>query len=223
MKRILVANRGEIAVRIVRAARELGLATVAVSPRDDTGALHTRLADEACVLPGGGVAAYLDKARILAAARATGATAVHPGYGFLSENAEFARQCAVEGIVFIGPTPEQLEVFGDKTRARSLAERLGVPVLPGTRGATTLDEARVFAAEHGSLMLKALAGGGGRGLRAVLSADELAEAYERSRSEAQQAFGNGDVYVERLVLSARHIEVQVAGDGSGAVQHLNGD
>jgi acetyl/propionyl-CoA carboxylase alpha subunit/acetyl-CoA carboxylase carboxyltransferase component len=217
---ILVANRGEIAVRVIRAARELGVGTVAVSPQDDAGSLHTRLADQAYVLPGAGTAAYLDGAQILAAARVTGATAVHPGYGFLSENAEFARRCAEAGVAFIGPTPEQLEVFGDKTRARGLAERLDVPVLPGTRSATTLDEARAFAAEHGPVMLKALAGGGGRGMRAVLSPDDLAEAYERSRSEARQAFGNGDVYVERLVLSVRHIEVQVVGDGSGAVQHV---
>ena len=220
MGAILVANRGEIAVRVIRAARDLGLATVAVSPQDDAGSLHTRLADRAAVLPGAGTAAYLDGAQILAAARATGATAVHPGYGFLSENAQFARRCAEQGIAFIGPTPEQLEVFGDKTRARGLAERLGVPVLPGTRGATTLDEARAFAAEHGPVMLKALAGGGGRGMRAVLTPDDLPEAYERSSSEARQAFGNGDVYVERLLRSARHIEVQVVGDGSGAVQHL---
>jgi acetyl/propionyl-CoA carboxylase alpha subunit/acetyl-CoA carboxylase carboxyltransferase component len=220
MKKVLVANRGEIAVRIIRAARELGVATVAVSPRDDADSLHTRLADQAYVLPGAGAAAYLDGAGILATARATGATAVHPGYGFLSENAAFARQCADEGIVFIGPTPEQLEVFGDKTRARDLAERLGIPVPPGTRGATTLDAARAFATEHGPVMLKALAGGGGRGLRVVLSSGDLAEAYERSRSEALQAFGNGDVYVERLIPAARHIEVQIVGDGSGAVQHL---
>jgi acetyl/propionyl-CoA carboxylase alpha subunit/acetyl-CoA carboxylase carboxyltransferase component len=220
MKKVLVANRGEIAVRIIRAARELGLATVAVSPPDDASSLHTRLADQAYVLAGAGVAAYLDVAGILAAARASGAAALHPGYGFLSESAEFARQCAAAGIVFIGPTQEQLDVFGDKARARNLAERLGVPVLPGTRGPTTLDQARAFAAEHGPVMLKAVAGGGGRGMRAALSPGDLAEAFERSRSEAQQAFGNGDVYLERLVPSARHIEVQVGGDGSGAVQHL---
>ncbi|WP_448639381.1 carboxyl transferase domain-containing protein [Geodermatophilus sp. URMC 63] len=220
MDGILVANRGEIAVRIMRAAADLGLTTVAVSPQDDSGSLHTRLADQAHALPGTGVAAYLDATQVLAAAHATGATAVHPGYGFLSENADFARRCADEGLVFIGPTPEQLEVFGDKTRARNLAESVGVPVLPGTRSATSLEEARAFAAQHGPVMLKALAGGGGRGMRAVLSLDDLPEAFERSRSEAEQAFGNGDVYVERLVTSARHIEIQVVGDGSGAVQHL---
>jgi len=206
MGAILVANRGEIAVRVIRAARELGLGTVAVSPQDDAGSLHTRLADRAAVLPGTGVAAYLDGAQIIAAARTAGATAVHPGYGFLSESADFARRCAGEGLVFIGPTPEQLEAFGDKTRARQMAERLGVPVLAGTRGATTLEEARAFAAEHGPVMLKALAGGGGRGMRAVLDPDDLAEAYEGSRSEARQAFGNGDVYAERLVVSVRTVE-----------------
>jgi len=217
---IVVANRGEIAVRIIRAARQLGRGTVAVFPQDDAGSLHASLADRAHVLPGSGVAAYLDAAEVVAAAQAAGATAVHPGYGFLSENADFARRCAAAGVVFIGPTPEQLEVFGDKTRARALAERLGVPVLPGTQHATTLGEARAFAEQHGPVMLKALAGGGGRGMRAVLSAGDVADAYARSRSEAQQAFGNGEIYVERLVPSARHIEVQVVGDGTGAVQHL---
>ncbi|MBE1531634.1 carboxyl transferase domain-containing protein [Actinomadura algeriensis] len=220
MHGILVANRGEIAVRIARAAARLGVRSVAVHPRDDAGSLHTRIADAAHELPGEGVAAYLDAERIVAAARETGCDAVHPGYGFLSENAEFARRCAEAGLTFIGPRPELLELFGDKSRARGLAQRLGVPVVPGTRGATTLAEARAFAAEQGPVMLKALAGGGGRGMRAVADPVELDESFERCRSEALQACGNGDLYVERLLTSVRHIEVQIAGDGSGAVRHL---
>lgn len=220
MTGLLIANRGEIAVRIIHAARPARVRTIAVSPQDDVDALHVQLADDAAVLPGEGVAAYLDGAAILEAARSTGATAIHPGYGFLSESAEFARSCAAAGVTFIGPTPDQLEIFGDKTRARALAERMGVPVVPGTQGPTSLEEARAFAAEHGPAMLKAVAGGGGRGMRAVLELDDLDEAYRRSSSEAQQAFGNGELYVERLVRSARHIEIQVVGDGSGAVQHL---
>ncbi|GGV10962.1 pyruvate carboxylase [Actinomadura cremea] len=215
----MVANRGEIAVRIARAAAQLGVRSVAVHPRDDAGSLHTRIADGAHELPGEGAAAYLDVARLVAAARETGCDAVHPGYGFLSENAGFARRCAEEGLTFIGPRPELLELFGDKARARELAVRLGVPVVPGTRAATTLAEARAFADEHGPVMLKALAGGGGRGMRAVIEPEELDEAFERCRSEAQQAFGNGGLYVERLLTSARHVEVQIAGDGT-TVRHL---
>ncbi|WP_026404278.1 carboxyl transferase domain-containing protein [Actinomadura rifamycini] len=220
MQGILVANRGEIAVRIARAAARLGVRAVAVHARDDAGSLHTRIADAAHELPGEGVAAYLDAERLVEAARATGCDAVHPGYGFLSENAGFARRCAEDGLTFIGPRPELLELFGDKARARALAVELGVPVVPGTEAATTLAEARAFAAEHGPVMLKALAGGGGRGMRAVMRPDELDESYERCRSEARQAFGSGDLYVERLLAAARHVEVQVAGDGSGAVRHL---
>src|SRR5262245_40063176 len=147
MSGILVANRGEIAIRIARAARGLGIRSVAVYAQDDEGSLHTRRADEAHPLPGEGVAAYLDSDQILAAAHATGCEAIHPGYGFLSENATFARRCAQEGIRFIGPSPEALDLFGDKTRARDLAIGLGIPVIPGTQGPTTLTEARAFAAE----------------------------------------------------------------------------
>ncbi|MDL4774297.1 carboxyl transferase domain-containing protein [Actinomadura xylanilytica] len=220
MSGILVANRGEIAIRVIRAANELGVRTVAVHARDDAASLHTRRADEARELPGEGVAAYLDGEAIIAAARESGCTAVHPGYGFLSENAAFARRCADAGLTFIGPRPEVLELFGDKARARALARSLEVPVMPGTTGPTGLDEARAFAAEHGAVMLKALAGGGGRGMRTVLDPAGLDEAYERCRSEALQAFGDGALYVERLLPAARHIEVQVVGDGTGAVRHL---
>ncbi|GAA2866583.1 carboxyl transferase domain-containing protein [Pseudonocardia halophobica] len=211
---LLVANRGEIAVRLVRAARELGLRTVAVYAPEDAAAPHVTLADEAHEIPG-----YLDQEAIVGVARDAGAVLVHPGYGFLSENAAFARLCADHGLTFVGPRPELLDLFGDKVRARATAREAGVPVLPGTLGPTSLDEAAAFLAEHGAVMLKALAGGGGRGMREVTSPDELADAYARCRSEAEQAFGSGELYVEKLVGAARHIEVQIVGDGT-QVRHL---
>ncbi|GAA3938034.1 carboxyl transferase domain-containing protein [Actinomadura viridis] len=220
MSGILVANRGEIALRILRAAGELGLAAVAVRTPDDPAFPGLRRAREIRELPGEGVAGYLDADAILAVAADTGVTAVHPGYGFLSENAAFAARCAEAGITFVGPRPELLELFGDKARARGLAGEAGVPVTPGTAGPVSLAEARAFAEEHGPVMLKALAGGGGRGMRAVTDPDALPAAYERCRSEALGAFGAGDLYVERYVPRARHIEVQIAGDGTGAVTHL---
>ncbi|MGD9884189.1 MAG: carboxyl transferase domain-containing protein [Reyranella sp.] len=221
LSRLLVANRGEIAVRILRAAAELGIETVAVHSTDDASSLHVRKADLARPLAGSGAAAYLDIDAIVALARESGCTAIHPGYGFLSENAAFARACERAGIVFVGPRPEVLDVFGDKVRARSLAVSLDVPVLPGSSGATSLDEAAAFLAglgADGAVMIKAVAGGGGRGMRAVLTPADLPEAYARCRSEAQAAFGIADVYVERLIRHARHIEVQVAGDGATIVQ-----
>ena len=220
---VLIANRGEIAIRVARAAAEQGLRTVTVYSEDDAASLHTRKSDEARALRGAGPAAYLDAEQIVAAARAAGCDAIHPGYGFLSEHAAFARRCAAEGLIFVGPAPEVLEVLGDKTRARALAQRSGVPVLAGTSAPTSLEEARAFLAAQGAgvgVMVKAIAGGGGRGMRPVSREDELAAAYARCRSEALQAFGNGDVYVERLVPRARHVEVQVAGDRSGGVSHL---
>ena len=216
---LLVANRGEIAVRLVRAARELGLRTVAVFAREDAAVPHVTLADEAHELPGSGVAAYLDQEALVEVAKRTGTEFVHPGYGFLSENAAFARCCAAAGLSFVGPRPELLDLFGDKVRARATAREAGVAVPPGTLGPTTLDEASAFLTEHGAVMLKALAGGGGRGMRAVTSADDLTDAYARCRSEAEQAFGSGELYVEKLVRSARHIEVQIVGDGR-EVRHL---
>ncbi len=220
---LLVANRGEIAIRIMRAAAELGIHTVAVFSEDDARSLHIRKADEARALTGAGAAAYLDIEQIIAIAKAAGCDAIHPGYGFLSENAGFARRAVEAGIKFVGPRPEVLELFGDKVRARALAERVGVPLLPGTTGATSLSEAREFLAsleDGGAMMVKAVAGGGGRGMRAVNRLDELDEAYRRCQSEARTAFGNADVYVERLMPRARHLEVQIAGDGSGSVTHL---
>ncbi|MGA8570121.1 MAG: biotin carboxylase N-terminal domain-containing protein, partial [Candidatus Binataceae bacterium] len=225
---LLVANRGEIAIRVMRAAAELGIHTVAVFSEDDARSLPTRNADEARALSGTGAAAYLDIEQIVAIAKAAGCDAIHPGYGFLSENARFARRAAEERIKFVGPRAEILELFGDKVRARALAERVGVPLLPGTAGATSLSEAREFLASLGdggakaevAMMIKAVAGGGGRGMRAVYHPDELNEAYRRCQSEARTAFGNPDVYVERLMPRARHLEVQIAGDGSGSVSHL---
>src|ERR1700756_5455012 len=172
---LLIANRGEIAIRVMRAAAELGIRTVAVFSEDDARSLHTRKADEARALSGTGAAAYVDLEQIVAIAKAAGCDAIHPGYGFLSENAGFAHRTAEEGIKFVGPRPEILELFGDKVRARALAERVGVPLLPGTTGATSLGEAREFLAALGdggaksevAMMIKAVAGGGGRGMRAV--------------------------------------------------------
>ncbi len=220
---LLVANRGEIAVRIVRGARELGWATVAVYASDDAESRHVTVADRARALEGRGAAAYLDAEQLLRIAREEGCDAVHPGYGFLSEQAAFAARCAQEGVTFVGPRAETLGLLGDKVAARALARSLGIPVLTGTEGPTTADEVRGFLASlgpGGAVMVKAVAGGGGRGMRAVTEAADVEEAVERCRSEAQAAFGNGQVYVERLLRRARHIEVQIVGDGSGAVAHL---
>ena len=220
---LLIANRGEIAIRIIRAAAEMGIRTVAIFPDDDSTSLHTKKADEARRLNGVGAAAYLDGEQIIALAKEAGCDAIHPGYGFLSENAGFARRCVDAGITFIGPRAEILELFGDKVQARALAGRCGVPILRGTGGPTSLDEAREFFSslgERASMMIKAVAGGGGRGMRAVSSANDIEEAYKRCQSEARASFGNGDVYVEQLMPRARHIEVQIIGDGSGNVSHL---
>ncbi|MDR3467218.1 MAG: carboxyl transferase domain-containing protein [Xanthobacteraceae bacterium] len=222
-RKLLIANRGEIAIRIARAAGDTGLATVAIHPADDALSLHVRAADEAREIPGRGARAYLDIEAVIDAAKASGCDALHPGYGFLSENAALARRCAEEGIVFVGPSPEALELFGDKVEAKALARRCGVPVIDGTSGPTTLDEAKAFFASLGkgaAVMIKAMAGGGGRGMRIVDDAGQLAEAYARCQSEAKAAFGSDGVYVERLIRKARHIEVQIIGDRHGAISHL---
>ncbi len=218
-KKVLVANRGEVALRIVRALRELEIASVAVYADDDAQAPHVRTADAAAALGAAGPAAYLDGARLIAIAREHGCDAVHPGYGFLSERADFASACAAAGLRFIGPAPEQLALFGDKAHSRALAQRCGVPVMPGSQQAVTLEEAQAFfTAQRGAgVMVKAIGGGGGRGMRAVTSLDELPAAYERCRSEAKAAFGVDGVYVERLMIGARHIEIQVVGDGHAAL------
>jgi acetyl/propionyl-CoA carboxylase alpha subunit/acetyl-CoA carboxylase carboxyltransferase component len=223
LKTLLVANRGEIAIRILRAASELGLRTVAIHATDDATSLHTRKADEARSLDADGPAAYLNIERVLQLAAETGADAIHPGYGFLAENALFATRCAEAGITFVGPSPQVLALFGDKAAARELAARLAVPVLHGTPGGITVDDATAFLRSlgpNGAMMLKATAGGGGRGSRVVSSADDLAALYERCRSEATSAFGDGTLFAEELVRRARHVEVQIVGDGTGAVSHL---
>ncbi len=223
IRKLLIANRGEIAIRIARAAGEAGIASVAIYPADDGLSLHVRAADEACEIAGRGARAYLDIEGVVAAAKASGCDALHPGYGFLSENAGLARRCKDEGIVFVGPSPEALELFGDKVEARTLARRCGVPVIEGAEGPITLDEARAFFASLGkgaAVMIKAMAGGGGRGMRAVEQASQLDDAYARCRSEAKAAFGSDGVYVERLIRKARHIEVQIIGDRHGGVSHL---
>ncbi|MBX3481541.1 MAG: carbamoyl-phosphate synthase large subunit [Caulobacter sp.] len=216
LSRLLIANRGEIAIRIARAAADLGLTSVAIHSADDAQSLHVRAADEAVALPGTGPAAYLDIAQVIAAARDAKCQAVHPGYGFLAENAAFARACAEAGLVFVGPSPETLETFGDKAAARALAARLKAPLLAGT-GAIDAAAAAKFLAEHGAMMLKAVAGGGGRGMRIVREGDDVAAAFAACSREAEAAFGDGAVYAEWLVDQARHIEVQVAGDGAGCV------
>ncbi len=218
-KKLLIANRGEIAVRIIRAAQDLGITTVSVYARDDAGAPHTTLADEAVALDATGPAAYLDLSTLVALARQHGCEAVHPGYGFLSERADFAQACADAGLVFIGPTPAQLALFGDKARARQLAAEHGVPLLPGTPAATLVEIETFFAALRTldptcGVMLKAVAGGGGRGMRAVFEPAGLAEAYARCAAEALAAFGVGTVYAEKLIPRARHLEIQVLGDGT---------
>ena len=220
---LLVANRGEIAIRIARAAADLGIRSVAVYSQDDADSLHTRIADEAVGLDARGVPAYLDIEAIVAAAVAAGCDAVHPGYGFLAENAALARACADAGVTFVGPSIANLELFGDKGRARAAAAESDVPTIPGIDGAVTQEQAAEFLAGlgvGGAIMLKALAGGGGRGTRAVQDPAELAETFERCRSEAASAFGNGALYVEQYLPRARHIEVQIVGDRHGAVAHV---
>src|SRR3990167_3021410 len=217
---LLIANRGEIAIRIARAASELGIRSVAVYAEDDAASLHVRQADSAVALKGRGVAAYLDMDQLIAIAQEQGCAAVHPGYGFLAENAEFARRCQTAGLCFVGPSAEVLQLFGDKAAARALAERCTMPLVAGINRAISLDEAHGFLAEHGAVMLKALAGGGGRGMRPVFSAAELDEAFARCQSEAHSAFGNNALYIEQLVSQARHIEIQVLGHSTGAVSHL---
>jgi acetyl/propionyl-CoA carboxylase alpha subunit len=218
--KLLIANRGEIAIRVARAAAELEIPTVAVYSTDDARSLHVRRADEAVPLNGSGPRAYLDAEQLVAAARANGCDAVHPGYGFLSENAAFARRCAQAGLTFVGPQAETLELLGDKVRARALAEQHGVPIVPGLSRSVDVAAAERFLAAlpaGSALVIKAVAGGGGRGMRIVRQAGEVGEAMARAQSEAGAAFGNPDVYVEQLVKNARHVEVQIAGDDSGAV------
>ncbi|MDP0397652.1 acetyl-CoA carboxylase family protein [Tsukamurella strandjordii] len=216
--KLLIANRGEIALRIIRTARELGIPTVAVFAADDADTPHVAAADTAVALAGNGPSAYLDQAAVLAAAAESGADTVHPGYGFLAENADFAAACAAAGLVFVGPEPAVLRTFGDKAAAREAAVDAGVPVPGATTGGADLETVRAFAAAHpGGVMIKALAGGGGRGMRAVPAGGDLAAAYRACVSEAELGFSDGRVFAEELRTGARHIEVQVVGDGTAAI------
>ena len=222
-RRVLVANRGEIAVRVIRALREMGISSVAVFSEADRAALHVRMADEAVGIgPAPSAESYLRIDRILDAARARGADAIHPGYGFLSENAEFAASCEQAGIAFIGPSAAAIRAMGLKTEARARASAAGVPVIPGGVSPTdTLDQARLVAAEIGyPVMLKAAAGGGGKGMRRVDSPEELDAAFRDASSEAERAFTSGAVYLEKLIERPRHIEIQVLGDRYGNLIHL---
>ncbi|HEX5287670.1 MAG TPA: acetyl-CoA carboxylase biotin carboxylase subunit family protein, partial [Streptosporangiaceae bacterium] len=220
IKRLLVANRGEVAVRIMATASVLGIETVAVYPADDAACGHVGRADAAVELPGADAAAYLDVDAIVAAAAGTGCDMLHPGYGFLSERPELAARCAAAGLRFAGPGPEALALFGDKAAARARARELGVPVLAGTGPDPPPEQVRALLREHGAVMVKAVAGGGGRGLRPVTREQDLPEAMRRCASEAAAAFGDGRVFAERLLPRARHVEVQVVGDGTGAVAVL---
>ncbi|TCW41713.1 pyruvate carboxylase [Laceyella sacchari] len=223
-KKVLVANRGEIAIRIFRACTELGIRTVAVYTEQDKVSLHRFKADEAYLIGEGKgpIEAYLDIEGILEVAKRHHVDAIHPGYGFLAENADFSKRCAEEGIVFIGPSPEHIQMFGDKVDARAMAIQAGIPVIPGTpEPIQSLDEAREFAEQHGfPIILKAAAGGGGRGMRVVRTSEELEEAFERARSEAKSAFGNMDVYIEKYLEQPKHVEVQILADRYGNAVHL---
>ncbi len=221
--KILIANRGEIAVRVIRACRELGIGTVAVYSEADRDSLHVRYADEAvCIGPPPAAASYLVQPALIAAAITHGAQAIHPGYGFLAENAGFSRLCAENGIKFIGPRPESIELMGDKATARATMIAAGVPVTPGSDGVVEdAAEAEEVARRIGlPVMVKATAGGGGKGIRIVHRADALAAAVRQAQAEAQSAFGNGAVYVERYIEAPRHIEIQVLADAHGNVVHL---
>ena len=222
-KKVLIANRGEIALRVIRACRELGIQTVAVYSEADRDSLHVRFADDdVCIGPPAGRESYLKIPRIIAAAEITGADAIHPGYGFLAENAEFSEICTASGITFIGPTAHQIRVMGDKASARKAMADCGVPIVPGTPGPVEdVDEALALAESIGfPVIIKASAGGGGKGMRVAKDADDFARSFNLARSEALSAFGNGDVYVEKYLLKPRHIEFQILGDTHGNCIHL---
>jgi acetyl-CoA carboxylase, biotin carboxylase subunit len=220
--RVLVANRGEIAVRVIRALHELGIEAVAVYSTADADALHVRLADRAvCIGPPAAAGSYLRIPSVIAAAATTGAEAIHPGYGFLAENPAFARACADNELVFVGPSPDVMERMGDKVRAKAEMRAAGVPLVPGTDAGASLDELRTAAAELGyPVLLKATAGGGGKGMRRVNDEGDLEAAFATAAGEAQAAFGNGGLYLEKALVPARHVEVQVIADAQGGVLTL---
>jgi acetyl-CoA carboxylase biotin carboxylase subunit len=221
-KKVLIANRGEIAVRVIRACKELGIQTVAVHSEADAGALHVRFADQAvCIGPAQASKSYLHIPAIISAAEITAADAIHPGYGFLSENAEFARVVESCGITFIGPSADAMRLWGDKIRAREAAERFGLPLLPGSKALRDVEHAEAEAERVGfPVMMKARAGGGGRGMRIVRGIDQVRRAFESATSEAMQAFGNPEMYLERFVERPRHIEFQALADKHGQVWTL---
>lgn len=222
-KKVLIANRGEIAVRVIRACRELGLKTVAVFSTADRSALHAQIADEAvCIGSPATKDSYLNEKAIIAACEITGADAVHPGFGFLSENAAFARNCEKCGITFIGPSPESIEMLGDKAAAKTAMKNAGVPVIPGSDGAVkSVDEAKRLAEEIGfPLMVKAAAGGGGRGIRLVERAEDLVIRIEEAQQEARNYFGDDSIYMEKFIVNPKHIEIQILADMQGNVIHL---
>ena len=220
--RILVANRGEIAVRVIRAAHEVGIEAVAIYSTADADALHVRIADRSvCIGPSAAADSYLRIPHVIAAATTTGCEAIHPGYGFLAENRAFAEACAENDLVFIGPPPDVMGRLGDKVQAKAEMRAAGVPLVPGTDGAASLDAARRAAGDVGfPVLLKAAAGGGGKGMRLVADPDELDDAYAAAAAEAEAAFGDGSLYVERAVAPTRHIEIQVLCDGNGSVLTL---
>jgi acetyl-CoA carboxylase, biotin carboxylase subunit len=222
-EKILIANRGEIALRVLRACRELGIQTVAVHSTADADAMHVRLADESvCIGPPPAKDSYLNVASIVAACEITGAEAVHPGYGFLSENARFAEILGEHSIKFIGPSPENIRTMGDKIEAKRTAKALGIPVVPGSEGGVSaVEDARRVAKDIGyPVIIKATAGGGGRGMKVARNEDDLETAMRTAQTEAKAAFGNGEVYIEKYLEKPRHIEIQILGDGQGNAVHL---
>ena len=222
MNKVLIANRGEIALRIIRTCREMGLSTVAVYSTADRESLHVKYANEAvCIGPPSSGESYLKPDRILTAVEITGADAIHPGYGFLSENPMFSQICRDHGITFIGPDPETIRMMGDKSVAKSTMQASGVPVVPGSDGVVPSEEAGfALAKEIGfPVMIKASAGGGGRGMRAVMEPEDFSRHYHAAQAEANGAFGNPDVYIEKLIVKPRHVEIQVMGDGQGTTVH----
>ena len=222
-EKILIANRGEIALRILRACREMGIKTVAVHSTADNEAMHVRLADEAvCIGPPPGRDSYLNKAAVISAAIITDAEAIHPGYGFLSENAEFAEMVKDHGLTFIGPSAEHIRIMGDKVQAKLTAQKLGIPVVPGSDGAVKNEDEAVRVAEDIGypVLIKATAGGGGRGMKVAQNKSEIRAAFTIASSEAEAAFGNGEVYMEKYLGHPRHIEIQVLGDQHGNIVHL---
>ncbi|MFY9212088.1 MAG: acetyl-CoA carboxylase biotin carboxylase subunit [Aestuariivita sp.] len=222
-QKILIANRGEIALRVVRAAREMGIASVAVHSTADADAMHVRMADESvCIGPPSSAESYLSVPAIMAACEITGAQAIHPGYGFLSENAQFVQIVEDHGLSFIGPTSEHIRIMGDKITAKDTMKALGVPCVPGSDGGVaTLDEAKALGAEIGyPVIIKATAGGGGRGMKVAQTAADMEKAFMTARAEGKAAFGNDEVYIEKYLQKPRHIEIQVFGDGKGNAVHL---